>query len=202
MVYRIPESYVSFECHIRMQTTHCVRPYRIQRASCCSFDGIINLHQSSGTGVNHSRCTGMQIALKSNFLDVSHCLLYGELPSKTQAQAWHASIMREARLPEAIVNAMEALPTSAHPMSVVMTGVVALGSLHPEQNPAIAGQSIYNSQNIQDAQISRLLGAISTIAAFAYYRSALTSSRELCIWSTMFAFTPSGTVQHNLADSP
>lgn len=78
--------------------------------------------------------------------------------------------MRESRLPQAVVNAMEALPDTAHPMSVVMTGVVALGSLHPEQNPALAGQSVYSSQSVQDAQIARLLGAIPTIAAFAYYR--------------------------------
>lgn len=78
--------------------------------------------------------------------------------------------MRESRLPQAVINAMEALPDNAHPMSVVMTAVTALGSLHPEQNPALSGQSIYNSQAVQDAQIVRLLGAVPTIAAFAYYR--------------------------------
>eukprot|EP00892_Ulva_mutabilis_P007801 jgi/Ulvmu1/5393/UM022_0188.1 len=129
----------------------------------CFIDGAKGILRYRGYPIE-------QIALKSNFLDVAHCLLYGELPSKGQATKWHESVMREARLPQAVVNAMEALPDNAHPMSVVMTGVTALGSLHPEQNPALAGQSIYNSQAVQDAQVVRLLGAIPTIAAYSYYR--------------------------------
>jgi citrate synthase len=114
----------------------------------------------------------VQIALKSNFLDASHCLLYGELPSKTQAPLWQAAVMRESHLPLPVVNAIEALPADAHPMSIVMAGIVALGTLHPEQNPALAGQGIYGSKEVQDAQIVRLLGMVPAIAAFAYHRCA------------------------------
>jgi citrate synthase len=112
----------------------------------------------------------VQIALKSNFLDTAYCLLYGDLPSAQQAVTWHDSIMREAQLPLPIINAIEALPADSHPMSIVMAAVVALGALHPDQNPALAGQSIYNSKVVQDAQITRLLGKVPAIAAYAYYR--------------------------------
>ena len=81
--------------------------------------------------------------------------------------------MRESKLPLPVINAMEALPAGAHPMSLLMTGVMALGTLHPEQNPALAGQSVYNSTEVQDAQIVRLLGKVPGIAAYAYHRRAM-----------------------------
>jgi citrate synthase len=120
---------------------------------------------------------GLQIALKSNCLDTAYCLLYGDLPSPDQSQTWHSAIMREAHLPLPIVNAIEALPADSHPMSLVMAGIVALGALHPEQNPALAGQSIYQSKEVQDAQIVRLLGKVPAIAAYAYHRYARTLLR-------------------------
>jgi citrate synthase len=80
--------------------------------------------------------------------------------------------MRESHLPLPIANAIEALPADAHPMSIVMAGIVALGTLYPEQNPALAGQSIYRSKEVQDAQIVRLLGKVPAIAAYAYHRYA------------------------------
>jgi citrate synthase len=113
----------------------------------------------------------MQIALKSNFLDVAYCLLYGELPSQQQSSDWHGAVMREARAPRAAVDAMAALPRDAHPMSLLMTGVTALGALHPEQNPALAGQGVYAARSVQDAQIVRLLGAVPAIAAYAYHHA-------------------------------
>lgn len=112
----------------------------------------------------------MQIALKSDFLSTSHCLLYGELPGAAQAEEFRSTVMRFSKLPATVINAMEALPTNAHPMSVVMSAVVAMGALHPEQNPALAGNAIYKDKGVQDTQIVRLLGAMPSIAAYAYYR--------------------------------
>jgi citrate synthase len=115
----------------------------------------------------------MQIALKSDFLSTSHCLLYGELPGAAQAEEFRSTVMRFSKLPSTVIDAMEALPTNAHPMSVVMSAVIALGALHPEQNPALAGNSIYKNKSVQDTQIVRLLGAMPSISAYAYYRCAL-----------------------------
>ena len=122
---------------------HCHCPYHNAYVSI----GILSC-TSSGLPQAPEREGSVQIALKSNFLDTSFCLLYGELPSPEQAQSWHAAVMRHAQLPAPVVNAIEALPADAHPMSIVMSGVVALGTLHPEQNPALAGQSIYNSKEL------------------------------------------------------
>lgn len=52
-----------------------------------------------------------------------------------------------------------ALPHDAHFMGIVLTALNALSTVHPEQNPALAGQNIYQSKEIQDKQIVRLIGA-------------------------------------------
>jgi hypothetical protein len=39
-------------------------------------------------------------------------------------------------------------------------GLCALSGCHPEQNPALAGQNIYKSRQVQDTQIARLIGKV------------------------------------------
>lgn len=91
--------------------------------------------------------------------------------------------MASTRTPAPIINALEALPAESHPMAVLMAGVAALGALHPEQNPAIAGQGVYKSRAVQDAHIVSLLGHVPTIAAHAYHRCAspLESLSPCCV---------------------
>lgn len=48
----------------------------------------------------------------------------------------------------------------------------ALSTCHPEQNPALAGQSVYSDAAVQDKQIARLIGKMPAIAALAYHRAS------------------------------
>lgn len=114
----------------------------------------------------------VQIAEQSSFLETSYCLLYGELPTSAQLGAWTAGVLAHSRTPAPVINALEALPAESHPMSILMAGIAALGAVHPEQNPALAGQGVYKSRAVQDAAIVTLLGQVPTIAAFAYHRCA------------------------------
>ena len=57
-------------------------------------------------------------------------------------------------------------------MGTILTGLCALSTCHPEQNPAYAGQHIYKSREVQDKQIVRLIGKIPTLAALAYHRAS------------------------------
>ncbi len=67
--------------------------------------------------------------------------------------------MRHSAVPVAVERAVAALPHDAHFMGIVLTALNALSTVHPEQNPALAGQSVYNSAEIQDKQIVRIIGA-------------------------------------------
>ena len=68
--------------------------------------------------------------------------------------------MRHTALPGPVLDAIAALPMDAHPMGVLLTGLSALSTLHPEANPALAGQNIYKTREMQDKQIVRLLGKV------------------------------------------
>lgn len=68
--------------------------------------------------------------------------------------------MRHSGLPPPVEAVVAALPHDAHPMSVLLAGIVALGACHPEANPATAGGGVYNSRAVQDKQIVRLLGKV------------------------------------------
>jgi citrate synthase len=113
-----------------------------------------------------------QLAEQSNFLEVSYLVVYGSLPNTSQLQRWTEAVMRHSALPVSVEATIAALPHDAHPMGTILTGLCALSTLHPEQNPALAGQNIYQSKEVQDKQIVRLIGKIPTLAALAYHRAS------------------------------
>ncbi|TKY57248.1 Citrate synthase [Spatholobus suberectus] len=64
------------------------------------------------------------------------------------------------------------MPHDAHPMGVLVNAMSALSVFHPDANPALRGLDIYNSKQIRDKQITRVIGKITTIAAAVYLRMA------------------------------
>lgn len=113
-----------------------------------------------------------QLAEKSTFTEISYLVIYGHLPGTEQLKRWEEAVMRHSALPVAVEEAIAALPHDAHPMGVILTGLAALSTCHPEQNPAIAGQHVYKSKDVVDKQIVRLVGKIPTLAAYAYHRAS------------------------------
>lgn len=89
---------------------------------------------------------------------VAYLLVYGELPDARELSRWDEALMRHSAVPDAVERAVAALPHDAHFMGIVLTALNALSTVHPEQNPALAGQNIYKSKEIQDKQIVRLIG--------------------------------------------
>lgn len=113
-----------------------------------------------------------QLAESSSFLEVAYLVIYGHLPSTSQISRWEETVMRHSALPIAVENVVSALPHDAHPMGTILAGLAALSTCHPEQNPALAGQNIYQSKEVQDKQIVRLIGKMPTLAALAYHRAS------------------------------
>ena len=112
-----------------------------------------------------------ELAERSSFLEVAYLVVYGHLPSTEQLTRWEEAVMRHSALPTAVENVIAALPHDAHPMGTMLAGMAALSTCHPEQNPALAGQNIYKSKEVQDKQIVRIIGKMPTLAALAYHRS-------------------------------
>jgi citrate synthase len=63
---------------------------------------------------------------------------------------------------------MKSFRFDAHPMGMFCSTVAALSTLHPEQNPSLAGENIYKDKKLRNKQIYRLLGNCPTLAANAY----------------------------------
>ena len=53
-------------------------------------------------------------------------------------------------------------------MGMLISTLSALSTLHPEANPALAGQEVYKEKKIRNKQIHRLLGTVPTLSAYAY----------------------------------
>jgi citrate synthase len=102
-----------------------------------------------------------QLAETCSYLEVAYLLLQGELPAKSQLDAWTDKITRHTMLHEQTKKLMEGFHYDAHPMGMLISMVAALSTFYPE------------ARNIGDAdirrlQIYRLIGKMPTIAAYAY----------------------------------
>jgi len=66
------------------------------------------------------------------FEEVAYLLLHGKLPTQTELDAYITRIKANRGLPEALKTVLEMVPTDAHPMDVLRTGVSFLGNVEPE----------------------------------------------------------------------
>jgi len=108
------------------------------------------------------------LAEKSSFIEVSYLLLYGELPSRSQLAYFNERVMKHTFVHEDLKTLMKSFRFNAHPMGMLMTSVAAMSTFHPEANPALAGQDVYNNKALRNKQIHRMLGTMPTLAAYAY----------------------------------
>jgi len=102
-----------------------------------------------------------QLAEKSNFLEVAHLLIYGELPTAETANDWEYKICHHTYTHENLVSLMRAFRFDAHPMGMLISAIAFMSTLHPEA-------SNVEDPAIRDKQILRMLGKLPTVAAFAY----------------------------------
>ncbi|MEM6298005.1 MAG: citrate synthase [Bacteroidota bacterium] len=99
---------------------------------------------------------------KSNFMEVSYLLIYGELPSAEKLQEFNDEVTQHTLIHEDMRKIFESFPASAHPMGVLATMVSALTAFYPNSmNP-------YRPAEEVDKTIIRLLAKMPTIAAWAY----------------------------------
>jgi len=111
-----------------------------------------------------------QLAENSSFLEVSYLLMYGELPTVGQLKYFEDRVMKHTFIHEDLAGMLKSFRYDAHPMGMLATMFAVMGTQHPEANPALQGQAVYNDVAHRNKQIHRILGSIPTMAAFAYRR--------------------------------
>ena len=73
-----------------------------------------------------------QLAQRKSFLEVSHLLIQGELPTDAELRTFDDSIRRHTLLHEDLKDFFRAFPQTAHPMAVISAGVSALSTFYPD----------------------------------------------------------------------
>ncbi|CAB4552208.1 unannotated protein [freshwater metagenome] len=105
-----------------------------------------------------------ELAAKKSFLEVSHLLIYGELPTKPELESFDHSIRRHTLIHEDLKSFFDAFPQNAHPMSVLAAGVSALSTFY---------QDSLDPRDPEQVELStrRLLAKLPVLAAYAYKTS-------------------------------
>jgi citrate synthase len=105
-----------------------------------------------------------QLAEESDYLETAYLILFGELPTSSQHQAWTRDITFHTMLHENIKKFMEGFRYDAHPMGIFLSTVGALSTLNPD------AKQIFD-KNSRLLQTQRLIAKVPSIAAYAYRHS-------------------------------
>jgi citrate synthase len=105
-----------------------------------------------------------ELAEKSTYLETAYLILQGELPTSSALEEWSYHVTHHTLLHENIKKFIDGFRYDAHPMGIVISAMAALSTYYPQ------------SKKIQDAesrrlQTYRLIGKMTTLAAFAYRHS-------------------------------
>lgn len=102
-----------------------------------------------------------QLAEKSHYLEVCYLLLYGDLPSATELEAFENLVTRHTMIHEQMHNFFRGFRRDAHPMAT-MVGVVGAMSAFYHDSTDI------NDEWQREVASIRLIAKMPTIAAMAY----------------------------------
>jgi citrate synthase len=105
-----------------------------------------------------------ELAERSNYLEVAHLLLHGELPTLDQMDSWVWQITHHTWVHENIKKFMDGFHHDAHPMGMLISTVAALSTFYPEARDA-------SDPETRRLQIIRLIAKMPTLAAFAFRHS-------------------------------
>jgi len=104
-----------------------------------------------------------ELAEKSNFLEVSYLLIYGELPTNQQLNNFEYNVKQHTLLHEDVRHIYQAFPKDAHPMAILSSIVCALSTFYPDFSAT--------DSDAVDLAIWRLMGKLPTIAAWSYKKN-------------------------------
>ena len=105
-----------------------------------------------------------QLARSSTFLETSYLLIYGELPTATELDAFTQRISRHTMLHEDLKRFFDGFPRDAHPMPVLASAVSALSTFYQDSLDP------FNSDQVELSTV-RLMAKLPTIAAYAHRKS-------------------------------
>lgn len=105
-----------------------------------------------------------EIAEKSTFIETAMLLIFGELPSKEELDAFRDTLRDEELLHEDLLHHFDGFPPNPQPMAILSAMVNSLGSYH---------QDLYHIESEREFRIAaaKIISKVRTIAAFSYRKS-------------------------------
>ncbi len=104
------------------------------------------------------------LAEKSNFLEVSYLVIFGELPTAEQLHQFEEDIRKYTLVNEEMKNIIDGFPKTAHPMGVLSALTSALTAFNPKS------VNVENSKEMYEA-VCKTMGKFLVIATWTYRKS-------------------------------
>jgi citrate synthase len=105
-----------------------------------------------------------ELAEKSNFLEVSYLLIFGELPTKAQLEKFENDIRKYTLVNEEMKNIIDGFPKTAHPMGVLASLTSALTAFNPK------AVNVNNEKDVYEA-ICKTMGKFLVIATWTFRKA-------------------------------
>jgi len=86
----------------------------------------------AGDNLHYRGYSIFDLTEKASFEEVAHLLIHGSLPGEVQLSYYRNKLQSLRGLPPAIMQCLESIPASAHPMDIMRTTASMLGALEPE----------------------------------------------------------------------
>jgi citrate synthase len=104
-----------------------------------------------------------ELAEKSNFLEVSYLLVFGQLPTASELEKFENDIRKHTLVNEEMKTILEGFPKTAHPMGVLSSLTSALTAFNPKP------VNVDNEKELYDA-VCKTMGKFMVIATWTYRR--------------------------------
>ena len=117
----------------------------------------------SGNDLHYRGYDILHFAETCEFEEIAYLLIYGKLPNRAELDYYKRRLKSLRGLPGSVKQALEALPSSAHPMDVMRTGCSVLGTCLPEKED----HSEPEARNI----IDRLMASLGSMLLYWYHFS-------------------------------
>jgi citrate synthase len=101
------------------------------------------------------------LAEKSDFLEVSYLVIFGELPTKSQLAQFETDIRKYTLVNEEMKNIIDGFPKTAHPMGVLSSLTSALTAFNPKV------VNVENEKEMYEA-VCKTMGKFLVIATWTY----------------------------------
>ena len=112
----------------------------------------------------------LDVANTCEFEEIAYLLIHEKLPTQAELDAYKAKLKNLRNLPESLKVVLEAIPSTAHPMDVLRTGVSALGTVLPEAET----HPIKGARDLAD----RLLACLGCMLLYWYHYSSSSTHRS------------------------